>query len=580
LILAVLAVLVLFVWPTVVNRLFPPANPPVTQVVEGKSVPLPAPAGDPAAAPPAKLRDRRIAIAETKRVEINTPLLRGSINLKGAQIDDLSLLGYKETVASDSPPVTLFSPSGTAQSYYARYGWNGTNIALPNGDTVFTPDANLLAPGHPVTLSWTNPTGQRFDIRFTVDDKYLFTVDQSVTNVSGATVTVQPYSLLSRTGIPTDLDAATNHIGPIGVFGNGADYSISYKNLQGQGPGFLSFGSTAKAGENRFNDVTGGWIGFGDKYWLAALIPSQKATGVADFPAAQGETFNANFTLSPIAVASGKRVTTTSNLFAGAKEVRLLDGYEASLGVAHFGKAIDWGWFEIIEKPIFSYLSLLFRLIGNFGVAIICLTITIRALLFPIAQRQFASMANMRAIQPKMKALQERYKDDKPRQQQEIMKLYKEEKVNPLAGCLPLLLQIPIMFALYKVLLLATEMRHQPFALWIHDLSVPDPATILNLFNTLPFHPPGFLAIGVFPVLLGISMFFQMRLNPAPMDDMQKQIFAIMPWMLMFIMAPFAVGLQLYWITSNCITILQQQWLYSKHPALKVALPKKDAPPK
>jgi YidC/Oxa1 family membrane protein insertase len=269
-------------------------------------------------------------------------------------------------------------------------------------------------------------------------------------------------------------------------------------------------------------------------------------------------------------------VSHTSRFFAGAKETALLDTYEAQ-GVTRFGKAIDWGWFEILEKPIFYYLDWLFRMIGNFGVAIICLTITIRLLLFPIANKQFASMANMRAIQPKMKALQERHKDDKQRQQQEIMKLYKEEKVNPLAGCLPLLLQIPIMYALYKVLLLTIEMRHQPFVLWIRDLSAPDPATILNLFGYLPFTVPGFLAIGVIPVLLGVSMYYQIKLNPAPMDDMQKQIFAIMPWMLMFVMAPFAVGLQVYWITSNVITILQQRWLYSKHPGLKEPLPKKEA---
>ncbi len=262
-------------------------------------------------------------------------------------------------------------------------------------------------------------------------------------------------------------------------------------------------------------------------------------------------------------------MTYTSHFFAGAKEVKLLDDYQSSLGIAQFDRAIDWGWFGLIEQPIFYYLDWLWRLVGNFGVAIILLTITIRGLLFPVAHKQFASMANMRAIQPKMKALQERYKDDKPKQQQEIMKLYKEEKVNPLAGCVPILLQVPIMFALYKVLILTIEMRHQPFVLWIHDLSAPDPATIINLFGLLNFTPPSFLAIGVIPVLLGVSMYFQIKLNPAPMDEMQKQIFAIMPWMLMFVMAPFAVGLQIYWITSNLITIAQQSWLYSRHPALK-----------
>ncbi|RYE62667.1 MAG: membrane protein insertase YidC, partial [Oxalobacteraceae bacterium] len=294
------------------------------------------------------------------------------------------------------------------------------------------------------------------------------------------------------------------------------------------------------------------------------------------FRPAPNKSYQADYTRAPQLLPPGKKITHSSRFFAGAKETALLDKYEEA-GVPLLGKAIDWGWFEILEKPIFYYLDWLFRMVSNFGVAIILLTITIRLLLFPIANKQFQSMANMRAIQPKMKALQERYKDDKPRQQQEIMKLYKDEKVNPLAGCLPLLLQIPIMYALYKVLLLTIEMRHQPFALWIHDLSAPDPATILNLFGYLPFTVPSFLAIGIFPLLLGISMYYQIKLNPAPMDEMQKQIFSIMPWMLMFVMAPFAVGLQLYWITSNVITIAQQRWLYSKHPALKEPLPKKEA---
>lgn len=268
-------------------------------------------------------------------------------------------------------------------------------------------------------------------------------------------------------------------------------------------------------------------------------------------------------------VGPGQMVTQTSRFFAGAKDINLLDDYEEKGGIHQFGKAIDWGWFEIFEKPIFHYLNWLFRMIGNFGVAIIALTLTVRLLLFPIAQKQFASMAQMRAVQPKMKAIQERYKDDKQRQQQEIMKLYKDEKVNPLAGCLPTLLQIPILYALYKVLMLSIEMRHQPFILWIKDLSAPDPLHILNLFGLLDFNPPAFLAIGVLPILLGLSMWAQFKLNPAPMDDVQKQVFAIMPWVLMFVMAPFAAGLQLYWITSNLLTIAQQKFLYMRHPALK-----------
>jgi YidC/Oxa1 family membrane protein insertase len=567
---AVIAALLLFAWPMVSHWLFPQQPPSSTQMVNGKQVAKPSPGATLAADAPAAVRDRKVVLAEAPRVAIDTPALKGSINLKGARIDDLLLPKYSETVAKNSPPVHLFSPSGTKGAYFAGFGWIADGVQVPTKDTVFKADGTVLKPGTPVTLTWDNTTGQRFTVRFSVDDNYLFTVAQSVANLGSAPVSVRPYSLLSRTGVPTDLDSWTNHIGPLGAFGNGANYDISYKNLEGEEPGFFGkmFGTSAKAGENAFAGK-GGWIGFGDKYWLSALIPDQKLQVNSAFRPAQGETFQADAALPSIAIPAGKSITTTSHVFAGAKEVRALDQYETQLGVAHFGNAIDWGWFQILEKPIFYYLGWLFHLVGNFGVAIILLTITIRGLLFPIAHKQFESMARMRVMQPKMKALQERYKDDKQRQQQEIMKLYKEEKVNPLAGCLPILLQIPIMFALYKVLLLTIEMRHQPFALWIHDLSAPDPATIINLFGYLHFTPPGFLAIGVVPVLLGVSMYFQMKFNPAPMDEVQKQVFAIMPWMLMFMMAPFAVGLQLYWITSNCITILQQQWLYSRHPVLK-----------
>ena len=270
-------------------------------------------------------------------------------------------------------------------------------------------------------------------------------------------------------------------------------------------------------------------------------------------------------------VAPGATAQTVTRFFAGAKEVETLDAYEAALGIPRLGSSIDWGWYEIIEKPIFRYLSWLFHLTGNFGVAIILLTFTVRLLLFPIAQRQFKSMAAMKIVQPKMKALQEKYKDDKPRLQQEIMGLYKAEKVNPLAGCLPLLLQIPIFFALYKVLILSTDMRHQPFVLWIKDLSAPDPLTPVNLFGLLAFSPPQAIAIGVLPIILGITQYIQFQLNPQQMDPAQQQIFKIMPWVFMFMMANFATGLIVYWITSNVLTIAQQAWLYSRHPGMKVA---------
>jgi len=314
---------------------------------------------------------------------------------------------------------------------------------------------------------------------------------------------------------------------------------------------------------------TGGWLGFTDKYWLAALIPGQDRKINAKFLERSGAYITQMVTAQQTIVAPGRAFTQDSKLFAGAKEVVALEDYSNREGIPYLDYSIDWGWFWFIAIPFFWILHWLFELLGNFGVAIIGLTIIVRLLLFPIAQKQFASMAQMRAVQPKMKVVQERYKDDKQKQQQEIMKLYKEEKVNPLAGCLPIILQIPIFFALYKLLMLSIEMRHQPFVLWLKDLSEPDPLTPVNLFGLLPFDPPALIAIGILPILLGITMWLMQRLNPQPMDDIQKQVFAIMPWFLMFIMAPFAAGLQLYWVVSNLISIGQQKLLYARHPQLK-----------
>jgi YidC/Oxa1 family membrane protein insertase len=572
---AVLAALVLMGWPIVGGMLFPHPKPTPAQIAASKAAPnatVAAPAGGPAADAAVAVRDRSQVLAETPRVTIDTPSIKGSINLKGGRIDDLVLIRHRETVEKNSPPVRLLSPSGTDKAYFARFGWTATGTAVPDKDTLWSASDTKLTPDHPVTLGWTSPQGVRFGLKISVDQDYMFHIDQSVANTGHAIVSVRGFGLVSRNGLPKELDTWTNHVGPVGVFGPGANYDIGYPNLKGQEPGLFAkiFGTTAKAGPNYF-DAKGGWLGFGDHYWLAALIPDQNAQVHSGFRGAGDDVYQADFTTQPITLAPGKAVTQGTRFFAGAKEVALIDHYQDKENIVNFDKAIDWGWFRIIEKPIFYYLDWLFRLVGNFGVAIVLLTITIRGLLFPIAQRQFASMAKMKAIQPKMKALQERYKDDKPRQQQEIMALYKAEGANPLAGCLPTFLQIPVMFGLYKVLMLAIDMRHQPFVLWIRDLSAPDPLTPINLFGLLPFHPPAMIAIGIIPILLGVSMYFQFKLNPAPMDDAQKQVFAIMPWMLMFVMAPFAVGLQIYWITSNTLTILQQRLLYARHPDMQAA---------
>jgi YidC/Oxa1 family membrane protein insertase len=555
---AVLAALILFGSQAASSWLFP-QSPPATKIEQGQTKPVANPAADPTADSPAATRSREVVLAETQRVQIETPALKGSINLKGARIDDLTLNRYDETVDKNSPPIRLLSPGGAPGAYFAQFGWQGMGVQTPDANTIWQTNSARLAPGSPVTLTTSNGAGQTFRIELSVDEDYMFTVRQTVQNRGPAAAVMTPYALVNRAQASTDVDQFAASVGPIAVYNNAADY-IDYSEIQAAPQQFAT---------------TAGWVGFSDHFWLTALIPNQAASVTLQQRATPTGGFQADYQLSqPITVAPGRQVAYSSRFFAGAKEVKALDDYQSALGITHFGRAIDWGWFEVVEKPIFYYLDWLFRMVGNFGVAIILLTVTIRGLLFPIAQRQFASMASMRAVQPKMKAIQERYKDDKPKQQQEIMKLYKEEKVNPLAGCLPLLLQIPIMFALYKVLLLTIEMRHQPFVLWVKDLSAMDPATIFNLFGYLDFTVPSWLAIGVFPVLLGISMYVQIKLNPAPMDEMQKQVFAIMPWMLMFLMAPFAVGLQLYWITSNVLTIAQQWWLYRQHPALKEPLPK------
>ena len=556
---AVIAALILFGWPLVQSRFFPTANPPATKMVDGKNKPVANPAADPTADAPAAIRSRQVVLAETPRVAIDTPALKGSINLTGARLDDLVLTRYKETVAKDSPPIRLFSPAGTPDAYFASFGWRDAGLAPPAADTVWTASARVLTPRSPVTLTAANGKGQTFAIEIAVDNDYLFTVKQTVANAGTAPVPVAAYGLVNRIGVSKDPDSWTIHTGPMSVSNGAAHYNPNFTDVDKAPTSFTT---------------TGGWLGFTDKYWLAALVPDQTRAFDGQFRAGANNAYQADFTSAAQLLPPGRQVTQTAKMFAGAKEVKLLDRYTDTGAVVKLDYAIDWGWFRLVEKPIFYYLDWLFRLIGNFGVAIIILTLTIRALVFPIAQRQFASMAAMRALQPKMKAIQERYKDDKQRQQQEIMALYKAEKVNPLAGCLPTLIQIPIFYALYKALMLTIEMRHQPFILWIKDLSAPDPATILNLFGYIPITLPHFLTIGVVPVLLGISMFFQFRLNPQQMDPTQQQVFAILPWVLMFVMAPFAVGLQIYWITTNCVSIAQQKFLYSRHPQLKEAAAK------
>lgn len=507
--------------------------------------------------------DLEVELVSPDRIKIDAPEITGSINPVGARIDDISLKTHRHTVEKDSGPVRIFSPAGTPAQHFAQFGWVGEGVKLPDADTVWQSVGGTLTDKTPVTLQYDNGEGQLFTIKLSIDEHYMITAQQTIANTAAGPIVVRPYSLINRTSKTASASTFNVHSGPIGNFGDAVQFGPDYDDLAED----VALGQT----EGRAH-----WLGFTDIYWLSALIPENGSDVDAGFRPRGGDTFRADLVYQPMTVGANKQVTRTTQLFAGAKETAVLDQYEAA-GIDKFGKSIDWGWFEIIAWPIWWLLTHLFALVGNFGLAIIGLTVLIRLVLFPIAQKQFASMAAMKAIQPKMKAIQDRYKDDKQEQQKKIMELYKKEKVNPLAGCLPILIQIPIFFALYKTLILAIEMRHQPFALWLKDLSAPDPAHILNLFGLLPFEVPALIAIGPLAILLGVTMWLTFRMNPTAMDPVQKQIFSIMPWLLMFVMAGFASGLLLYWVTNNVLTLAQQTYLYSKHPQLKAAAEKEKA---
>ncbi|MBK5265705.1 MAG: membrane protein insertase YidC, partial [Alphaproteobacteria bacterium] len=437
-----LTALILFGWPYVAKQFFPTATPPAAQAPASEQVVSPSDTG-PTADATKGVRPLRQALVEAPRVSIETPKLTGSISLKGARIDDIVLPTYQQTIKKDSPPIRLFSPGGTKDSYFSGFGWSGDGLKAPGPNTVWTTSGGKLTPSTPVTLRWDNGQGQIFEITYAIDNDYMFTVTQKVSNTGTATVGVRPYGYISHKGVSEDPTSWTIHTGPIGVFNGKANYDVDFSDLDEDGDTAIT--------------STGGWIGFTDKYWLSALVPDQKAPVNAKFRKGGEDVYQADFSLNPSLLAPGKTDSQTSRLFIGAKETKLLERYQDE-GLTLFDRAIDWGWFYWFEKPIFFLLHWLFGAIGNFGVAIICLTFIVRGLMFPIAQKQFASMAAMRAVQPKMKALQEKYKNDKPRLQQEMMELYRKEKVNPLAGCLPMFLQIPIFFALYKVLMLTIEM--------------------------------------------------------------------------------------------------------------------------
>jgi YidC/Oxa1 family membrane protein insertase len=559
---------------------------PAPQATPGTTTPqanTPTPSANaPAANQPASTATivaRDTAIAATPRIKISTPRLTGSISLKGARIDDIALTQFRETVDPASPPIILFSPSGTAEPYYAEFGWvpaSGSTVRLPDRDTQWQQEGSGdLTPTNPITLKYDNGDGLTFRRTISIDEKYLFTLKDEVSNVGSAPVTLYPFALISRHGAPQVSGYYILHEGLIGYLGDQGLQEYGYKKID-------------EAKVVNFK-VTNGWLGITDKYWASALLPDTDAQLQARFssnPVGAIKTYQTDYLLDPQTIAIGGTGTANARLFAGAKEASVvginfpgfgLGGYNKQLGLNHFDLLIDWGWFYFITKPMFLALDWFYHLIGNFGVAILLVTVLVKILFFPLANKSYASMAKMKSVQPQLAALKERYPDDKVKQQQEMMEIYKKEKINPIAGCLPVALQIPVFFSLYKVLFVTIEMRHAPFYGWIKDLSAPDPTNLFNLFGLLHFDPTTvplfghYLALGVWPIIMGITMWFQMKLNPTPPDPTQKMIFDWMPLIFTFMLAGFPAGLVIYWAWNNTLSVMQQSFIMRKN-GVKVEL--------
>src|SRR6185437_3461854 len=526
----------------------------------------------PAGATPA---DRAAVLASSPRVTIATDSVQGSISLKGGRIDDLSLVKFRETVDSKSPPIVLLSPSGAADPFYAEFGWTsaaGSGAKVPTADTLWKQaGSGALGVGHPVTLTYDNGEGLEFHRTIAVDERYLFTIKDEVTNKGASAVSLYPYALISRHGTPPTAGYYVLHEGLIGVLGESGLQEYTYKKIEDKKS--VSF------------DVTNGWLGITDKYWAATLLPETNARLKARFSTdmlGTTRTYQTDYLLDAQTIAPGGTGSANARLFAGAKEVTTvginfpfvgIGGYNKELSLNHFDLLIDWGWFYFITKPMFLAMDFFYRLFGNFGLAILMVTVLVKIVFFPLANKSYASMAKMKAVQPQMTALRERYANDKAKQQQELMELYKREKINPLAGCLPIAIQIPVFFSLYKVLFVTIEMRHATFFGWIHDLSAQDPTNVFNLFGLIPVDPTlvpmvgHFLHLGAWPLIMGVTMWVQMKLNPAPPDPTQAMIFNWMPLIFTFMLANFPAGLVIYWAWNNSLSVLQQSVIMRKHGA-------------
>ena len=553
------------------------ATPATTPEAGALNAPAPNTPAQPASA--ATIIDRDAAIAATPRVKIDTPRLSGSISLKGARIDDLSLVQFRETVDPASPAIVLYSPSGTAEPYYAEFGWvpsAGSTVKLPDQNTMWQQEGSgSLTPSTPVTLKYDNGEGLTFRRAISIDDRYLFTVRDQVSNIGNAPVTLYPFALISRHGTPQVSGYYILHEGLIGYLGDDGLQQYTYKKIDDAKT--VSF------------KATDGWLGITDKYWASALLPDTSAQLQARYSSnlvGAIRTYQTDYLEDPQTIAIGGTGSANARLFAGAKEASVVGlnfpvggfgGYNKELGLNHFDLMIDWGWFYFITKPMFLALDFFYHLVGNFGIAILLVTVIVKLLFFPLANKSYASMAKMKSVQPQLAELKVRYPDDKVKQQQEMMEIYRKEKINPIAGCLPVALQIPVFFSLYKVLFVTIEMRHAPFYGWIKDLSAPDPTNLFNLFGLLHFDPTQvplfghYLALGVWPIIMGITMWFQMKLNPTPPDPTQQIIFTWMPLIFTFMLAGFPAGLVIYWAWNNTLSVMQQSFIMRRN-GVKVEL--------
>ncbi|MDA9707879.1 membrane protein insertase YidC [Alphaproteobacteria bacterium] len=503
--------------------------------------------------PQEKILDREEVVKNNKRIYFSeSSRIKGSISLIGARFDDVILKDYKNTIKAGSKQVTLLSPNNTLNPYFVELGWmSQENIDLPNKNSEWQLiEGKELGPENHITIKWESPEGIEFLRKIEIDKDYLITVEQKVTNVSNKDISLTQYGRINRTGTPKTSGFYILHEGPIAVL-NERLIEIDYDDI-------IEEGSKSVISK-------GGWVGITDKYWLAALIPDQRSRIEGGFKAVLKniERYQAQYTSNEIVLEKGETASVKSNIFIGAKEVDLLDKYSNQLSIEMFDRAVDFGWFYVITKPLFLLLHKLSDLLGNVGLSILALTVLIRILLFPLANKSFKSMSKMKILTPKMTEIRERYKTDKLKMQQEIMALYKSEKVNPLSGCLPILVQIPIFFALYKVLFVTLETRHAPFYGWVKDLSAPDPTTIFNLFGLFNFMPPSFLMIGAWPLLMALTMYLQQKLNPAPPDPLQAKIMSFLPLMFLFLFATFPAGLVIYWTWNNILSI-GQQWIIMK----------------